>query len=66
MVCNIKNYWGSLNFSIAQYSIKLEITLLKLNLFASSDKGETPTLLGPLERANLNYWTTNVSITAAI
>jgi hypothetical protein len=30
----------------------------KLDLFASSDEGrETPTLLGPFERANLNLWT---------
>jgi hypothetical protein len=27
---------------------------------------ETPTLLGPLEIANLNHWTTYVSITTAI
>jgi hypothetical protein len=25
-------------------------------------RGETPTLLGPLERANPNHWTTYVSI----
>jgi hypothetical protein len=30
---------------------------LKLNLFPSSGEGrETPTLLGPLERANLSHW----------
>jgi hypothetical protein len=30
----------------------------KLDLFLSSGEGkETPTLLGSLERANLNYWT---------
>jgi hypothetical protein len=42
----------------------------KLELLPSSGEagggGETPTLLGPLERANLNNWTTYVSITTAI
>jgi hypothetical protein len=34
----------------------------KLDLFPSSDERgrETPTLLGPLERANLNHWTTYI------
>jgi hypothetical protein len=32
----------------------------------SSGEGETPTLLGPLKRPNLNQWTTHVSITTAI
>jgi hypothetical protein len=27
---------------------------------------ETPTLLGPFERANLNHWTTHVSINTAL
>jgi hypothetical protein len=36
----------------------------KIGLFPSSDEGkETPTLLGPLERANLNHWTTQVKDT---
>jgi hypothetical protein len=38
----------------------------KLDLFPSSGEGQTPTLLGPAERANLNYWTTYVSITTAV
>jgi hypothetical protein len=39
----------------------------KLDLLSSSDEEcETPTLLGPLERADSNYWTTHVSITTAI
>jgi hypothetical protein len=38
----------------------------KLDLFLSLGEGEkTPTLLGPLERANLSHWTTQVT-TAAI
>jgi hypothetical protein len=33
-----------------------------MDLFPSSDEGrETPTLLGPLERTNLNHWTTHVT-----
>jgi hypothetical protein len=33
----------------------------KLDLFLPSGEGrETPTLLGPLERANLNHWTTHI------
>jgi hypothetical protein len=39
----------------------------KLDMFLSSGVGwETPTLLGSLKRANLNHWTTYVSITTAI
>jgi hypothetical protein len=42
-------------------------TFRKLDLFPSSGEGwETPTLLGPLEIANLSHWTTYVSITTAI
>jgi hypothetical protein len=40
---------------------------LKLDLFPSSGRGgETPTQLGLLERANLNHWTTYVTITTTI
>jgi hypothetical protein len=39
----------------------------KMKVFPSSGGGrETPTLLVPLERANLNHWTTHVSISTAI
>jgi hypothetical protein len=43
---------------IARNSKYLEnTTLWKLGLFLSSGEGkETPTLIGPLERANLNHW----------
>jgi hypothetical protein len=41
-------------------------TFQKLDLFASSGGGKTSTVLGPLERANLNHLTTYVSITTAI
>jgi hypothetical protein len=39
--------------------LKLETTMFrKQDLFLSSGGGrKTPTLLGPLERANLNHWT---------
>jgi hypothetical protein len=37
-------------------------TSRKLNLFATSSEGkEAPNLLGPLERANLNHWTSHTS-----
>jgi hypothetical protein len=53
---------------IVWYSKKLEnATFRKLDLFPSSGEGgETPTLLDPLERANLNHWRTYASITTAI
>jgi hypothetical protein len=36
-------------------------------MFPSSvGTGETPTLLGPLERANLNHWTTHVQVKVAL
>jgi hypothetical protein len=35
-------------------------------MFASSEEGETPNLLGPVETANLNHGTTSISVTAAI
>jgi hypothetical protein len=36
-------------------------TFSKLYLFLLSGEGtERPTLLGPLERGNLNYWTKNL------
>jgi hypothetical protein len=44
--------------------LKLETPMfLKLDLLLSSGKeGKTPTLLGPLERANLNHWTVPVRV----
>jgi hypothetical protein len=57
---------GFWTLSIVRYSKELEKTAFgKLDLFPSSGGGERPTLLGPLERANLKYWTTHVSITTA-
>jgi hypothetical protein len=51
------------------YSKKFENTAFKkLDLFPSSGQGEglVPSQLGPLERANLNHWTTQVKNTKAI
>jgi hypothetical protein len=40
------------------------MTFQKLDPFPYSDEGgKTPTQLGPLERANLNHWTTPVRFT---
>jgi hypothetical protein len=41
-----------------EFYILENTTFQKLDLFPSSGEGrETTTLLGPLERANLNHWT---------
>jgi hypothetical protein len=59
------SFW---TLSIVQYSKKFEnTTFRKLDLFPSSGQGgKTPSQLGPLERANLNHWTTQVKNTKAI
>jgi hypothetical protein len=51
---------GVWTLSIVWYSKKHKrTTFWKLDLFPFSGEGwETPTLLGPLEGANLNHWTT--------
>jgi hypothetical protein len=58
MVYNTQNYWS---FGLVHRPVfqKLEnTTFRKMDLFPSSDKrGETPTQLGLLQRANLNHWT---------
>jgi hypothetical protein len=60
----ITGFWTS---PIVRYSKKLESAKFrKLVLFPSSGEGETPTLLGPLERANLNHWTILVRFITAI
>jgi hypothetical protein len=38
------------------------MTFRKLDLFPSSGEGRTPTLLGPLERANLNHWVSPLTL----
>jgi hypothetical protein len=59
------DYW---DFGICISSgILKNTTFRKLDLFPSSGwGGGTPTLLGPLERANLNHWPPCVSIATAI
>jgi hypothetical protein len=55
----VQNYWV---FGLFPSSGIVESTTFrKLDLFLSSGEGggeKTPTQLGPLERANLNHWTT--------
>jgi hypothetical protein len=47
-------------FWLSSGILKLEnTTFWKLDLFCPQVSGERPTLLGLLERANLNHWTTN-------
>jgi hypothetical protein len=62
MVYNTQNHWV---FGLYPSSRKLENTMFrKLDPFPSSGEWEeTSTQLGPLERANLNHWTTPVRFT---
>jgi hypothetical protein len=48
-------FWTS---SIIRYS-KNQTTRFENWIFVRSQVRETPTLLGPSEKANLNHWTTN-------
>jgi hypothetical protein len=59
---------GFRTFAIVRYSKKLKNTAFReMDQFPFSGEGwETLTVLDPLERAYLNHWTTNVSITTAI
>jgi hypothetical protein len=52
-----QNYWvfGLFPSSGILKTRKLDVS--ETGLFSSSGEGETPTLLGSLERANLNHWT---------
>jgi hypothetical protein len=59
MVCNTQNYLvsGLCSSSGIVNTTKHNISETGSVLF-SGDGWETPTLLGPLEKANLNHWTT--------
>jgi hypothetical protein len=59
MVYNTRDSWV---FGLCPSSgILKNTTFRKLDLFPSAGKGwETPALLGPLERANLNHWSSIV------
>jgi hypothetical protein len=49
---------GFLDFVYRSVFYKPENTFRKLDLFPSADDGrKIPTPLSPLERANLNHWT---------
>jgi hypothetical protein len=62
MVCN--SFW---TLSIIQYSNNWRAQRFgNWICFHPLVREEIPTLLGSLERANLNHWTTHVTITAAI
>jgi hypothetical protein len=58
MVYNTQNYWG---FRLLPFSGTLETREHSVSETESvsfpGETGNTPTLLGPLERANLNHWT---------
>jgi hypothetical protein len=60
-------YLGTIGFlDIAlhlEFQTTINSTFLKLGLFLSSGEGrETPTLLGPLERANFNHWSSAAAL----
>jgi hypothetical protein len=67
MVNNTKKLLGFWTLSIVGYS-KNQNTQRFGNWisFLPQVREETPTPLGPLERANLSHWTTHVSITTTI
>jgi hypothetical protein len=55
--CGTLRIAGFLDFVHGRYSKKLgNTTFRKLDLFLFSGEGETPTLSGPLGRANFNHW----------
>jgi hypothetical protein len=61
-----QNYWV---FGLCPSSGILkskERNVSETGCFSPLVRGETPTVLGPLERSNLSHWTTHVSITIAI
>jgi hypothetical protein len=61
MVYSTQNYWV-FRLCISSGILKVrKHNFRKLDLFLSSgEEGKTPTQLGPLERANLNQWSSEV------
>jgi hypothetical protein len=58
MLCNTQNRRVSGLRPPSRILHNYKTTFRKLDVFPSSDEGrETPALLGPLERDNLNHWT---------
>jgi hypothetical protein len=64
-IINPQDYWV---FGLCPSSGVLKnTTFRKLDVFPTSGEGwGTPGLLDPLERANLDHWTTYVSLTSAL
>jgi hypothetical protein len=59
-VCKDLELLGFWSLFIVRYLKKLDnTTFWKLDLFLSSAERDTPILLVPLERANLNHWKTH-------
>jgi hypothetical protein len=62
-----QNHWISGICPSTGIVTTMKYNFRKLDLFPSSGEGrETPTLLGPLERDNLNHWTSDTNRNAAI
>jgi hypothetical protein len=58
-----QNYWVFGLLSIVRYSKNYKIQRFgNWICFRPQVRGETPIVLGPLERANLNHWTTLVKV----
>jgi hypothetical protein len=62
MVYSTQSYWGFGLFPSSGVLGSRNTTFWKLDLFPSSGEGgkKTPTQLGPLERANLNFPVTQI------
>jgi hypothetical protein len=54
MVYMTQNYWDFGHYPLSRI-LKIENKMFQ-KLDPSGDGRKTPTLLGPLERANLNHW----------
>jgi hypothetical protein len=66
MECKTKNYWV---FGLCPSTGILKTRKQRFGnwiCFRPQVRGDTPALLGTLERANLNHWTTHVRLTTAI
>jgi hypothetical protein len=67
MEYNTKKHWVSVLCPLLDLNNWKAQCFFKLNLFLSSgERKGTPILLGSLERANLNHWTTHVMLIRAI
>jgi hypothetical protein len=64
MVYDTRGYWDFCTSSIVRYSKEHNVS--GTGIFPSSGEEHETLLVGPLARANLNHWTTFLSITTAI